>query len=156
MHKRMIRLWFLLAILGGLAACGENIVFEENQKINPRGWMADEILVFEQELTDTTRLYDVFLNVRNNSEYPYSNLYVFFQTRFPDGRVFRDTVEMTLADKQGKWTGKGFGKIKSNSFHFRKDVWFPNQGVYEFSIQHAMREEVLEGITDMGMRIEKK
>lgn len=156
MHKRIVRFWALLTILGSLAACSENIVFEENQPINPRGWMVDDILVFEHELKDTTALHDIFLNVRNNTHYPYSNLYVFFQTRFPDGRVFRDTVEMTLADKQGKWTGKGFGKIKSNSFHFRKDVWFPIEGVYEFSIQHAMREEVLEGITDMGLRIEKK
>jgi gliding motility-associated lipoprotein GldH len=136
--------------------CNEKIVYENNHKTDEKGWHLDQVLAFEFEVKDTTELYDIFLNVRNTTDYGYSNLYVFFQTNFPDGRTFRDTVEMTIADRQGKWTGKGFGKLKANSFHFRKDVWFPEVGMYEFTIQHAMREETLKGISDMGLRIEKK
>jgi gliding motility-associated lipoprotein GldH len=150
------KLLIIIPLLALVIGCKEQIVFEQNQKTDEMGWPANEILNFEFEVKDTTQLFDIFLNVRNTTEYEYSNLYVFFQTDFPDGRTFRDTVEMILADHQGKWTGKGFGKLKSNSFHFRKDVWFPDEGVYEFTIQHAMREELLKGISDMGIKIEKK
>lgn len=137
--------------------CNQQIAFERNEKLDAiNGWPMDDTLKFVHEFTDTTALHNIFLNVRNTTDYDYSNFYVFFQTRFPDGRLFRDTVEMILADKQGKWTGDGFGKIKSNSFHFRKDVWFPVQGEYEFSIQHAMRDESIKGISDVGIRVEKK
>ncbi len=151
--KRLLVLPFLMILF---ASCNNQVVMEESHKIDTKGWHAEKVLVFEHEIEDTTALHDVFLNVRNNNEYPYSNFYVFFQTQFPDGTVYRDTIEMLLADREGKWTGKGFGRIKSNSFHFRKDVWFPLEGTYEFSVQHAMREEYLEGIVDIGMRIERK
>ncbi len=143
-------------LLLATVACHNNVVMEKSMKIEGESWDIDEIKVFEKEFTDTVSLYDMYFNVRNNHEYPYSNLFVFFHTEFPDGRIFKDTLEMILADRQGKWTGKGFGKIKSNSFHFRKDVWFPLEGTYKFSVQHAMRDEELTGITDVGIRIEKK
>jgi gliding motility-associated lipoprotein GldH len=138
------------------SACNDNIVFEENHSVNSRGWHINDTLIFNYTVKDTTALYDLYINVRNNTEFPYSNFYVFFETQFPDGRVFRDTVEMMLADRFGNWTGRGFGNIKSNSFHFRRDVWFPLEGGYTFAVQHAMREEAIKGISDMGIRIEKK
>lgn len=156
MKRPFIILLLLIPFMVGLISCGENIVFEKNLKTNVNGWSVNDTLVFRYELKDTTALHDIYLNIRNTTDYSNSNFFVFFQTTFPDGRVFRDTVEMTLADKQGQWTGKGFGKIKANSFHFRKDVWFPVLGEYEFTIQHAMREESVKGISDMGLRIEKK
>ncbi len=148
---------FLPLVFLILISCYQNIVFDQYHSFDTdKGWQLNDIVVFEKEFSDSTQLFDLFLNIRNTNEYPYTNFFVFFQTKFPDGRVFRDTLEMTLADKQGKWTGKGFGRIKTNSFHFRKDVWFPASGTYQFSIQHAMREEWIPGISDVGLRIEKK
>jgi gliding motility-associated lipoprotein GldH len=139
-----------------LAGCNEKVVFEENQRLNNNMWQITDTLIFNHTVNDTTALYNIYLNVRNTTDFTHSNLFVFFESHFPDGRIFKDTVEMILADRFGNWTGKGFGSIRSNSFHFRKDVWFPVQGQYQFMIQHAMREESVRGISDMGIRIEKK
>jgi len=146
----------VVSLLAILLACSSQIVFEENEKLAHGGWSVEDTLVFNYEVKDTTQLYDIFINVRNDVDYRYSNLFVFFQTSFPDGKIYRDTIEMTLADRQGKWIGRGVGSTRSNSFHFRKDVWFPLEGTYEFTIQHAMRMDVLPGITDMGIRLERK
>jgi len=139
-----------------LLACNPDVVFEKNKSIDSNGWHYQDKITFHHNFSDTTILYDIFLNVRNNIEYPFSNFIVFFETEFPDGRIFRDTIETILADRTGKWKGRGFGNIKSNSFHFRRDVWFPLEGDYSFTIEHAMREEYLKGITDIGIRIERK
>ncbi len=139
-----------------LNACNNKVVFEKNKKTDPEGWHYLERVNFEFESQDTSALYNVYLNVRNNREYPYRNFIVFFETHFPDGRIFTDTIETNLALPTGEWKGEGFGNIKSNSFHFRRDVWFPVEGKYEFFIQHAMRNEYLPGITNIGIRIEEK
>lgn len=139
-----------------LWACNDNIVFEKSERIPADGWHMDNKFVFEHEINDTTLLHDMFINIRNNTSYPYSNFFLFFHTEFPDGRIFKDTIEMTLADRQGRWTGRGTGSVRANSFHFRRDVWFPEPGVYQFTMQHAMRTETLKGITDIGLRIEEK
>lgn len=144
-------LFFLL-----LFACNSGVVFEKNKSIDAEGWYYEDVVSFSHSFKDTTQLYDIFLNVRNNNEYPYRNFIVFFETEFPDGRIFRDTIEAVLADRAGNWTGKGFGNIKTNSYHFRRNVWFPLEGEYFFRIEQAMREEYLKGITDIGIRIERK
>ncbi len=156
MQKAKLRLLILVPLALLLGSCNEDVVFEKSQDLDSDGWHMNDVVTFQKEISDTTQLFDIFLNVRNNHEYPYSNFYVFFHTTFPSGTVYKDTIEMILADRQGNWTGEGFGKIKSNSFHFRKDVWFPEQGEFTFTIQHAMRDEYIEGISDIGMRIEKK
>lgn len=154
--NRKLSLPFALMLLIGLMACNPQVVFEQNKKVDSQGWEFTHFYEFQETFTDTTALYDLFLNVRNNTDYPYSNFIVFFETEFPDGRIFRDTIETILADRGGKWTGTGFGNIKTNSFHFRKDVWFPLEGEYIFRIEQAMRRELLPGITDIGLRIERK
>lgn len=148
---------FLLAALLLLAsACDTSVVFEKHQPIPAEGWHYKNKVVFEALVNDTTSLHNLYIDVRNTTDYSFSNLYIFLDIEFPDGNMLRDTIECTLADRTGKWTGKGFGKIRSNRFLFRTDVWFPQQGYYIFRIEQAMRREVLEGISDIGIRIERK
>lgn len=68
----------------------------------------------------------------------------------------RDTIECTLADKSGKWLGKGSGRYRDNRILIRDDIRFPRKGEYTLRLNQAMREEVLEGISEAGVRLEKK
>ncbi len=86
--------------------------------------------------------------------YPFANIYMFLDTRFPDGRIARDTVECQLADYDGRWLGKGSGSIKSNRFLFQKAVRFRQKGNYAFTFEQAMRTSELKGIRDVGLEIE--
>lgn len=146
----------LLALLLLASACDSSVVFEEHRPIPAEGWHYNNQVVFEALVNDTTNLHNLYIDVRNTTDYGFSNFFVFLDIEFPDGNMFRDTIECTLSDRTGKWTGKGFGKIRSNRFLFRTDVWFPLEGTYVFRIEQAMRIEMLEGISDIGIRIEKK
>ncbi len=149
-------IFFVIVPLCFCAACDTHVLFEKNIKINGEKWHMDSVVVFQTEIQDTTELYNIYLNIRHSTSYEYRNFYLFFETVMPDGIMVRDTLECFLADKSGKWQGKGFGRVKSNRFHFRENVWFPRKGKYEFRLEQAMREEVLKGIIDIGVRIEKK
>ena len=65
----------------------------------------------------------------------------------------RDTIELILADVEGKWLGKGWGAVKENSILLSGDMRFPLKGQYEFKIQQAMRVDTLDGISDIGIRM---
>jgi gliding motility-associated lipoprotein GldH len=148
---------YILALFGLLliaAACDSRRVYEDYEAVDENGWMPRDQKHFEVMIRDTLKLYNLYINVRNTSDYPYSNLFLFVHTRFPDGKQFTDTVECQLADPSGKWLGKGPGKIKDNQFTFRKGINFPHGGRYTFSIEQAMRENYLKGIHDIGLRIE--
>jgi gliding motility-associated lipoprotein GldH len=67
-----------------------------------------------------------------------------------------DTFEVTLADDTGKWLGQGFGGVKTKENLFRQNVYFPKSGNYEIQIKQGMRGRQISGITEIGVRVEKK
>lgn len=48
------------------------------------------------------------------------------------------------------------GSIKESSHLIREDLVFPASGKYQMQLEQAMREEKLNGIEDVGIKIVKK
>ena len=141
-------------------SCDSNRVFDEYQSL-PNQWNKDSIITFNVTPPDSINAYNVFLNLRNSNDYKYSNLFLIVATKFPNGKVITDTLEYKMAKQNGEFLGTGFSDLKENKFWFKENVVFQESGEYKFSIQHAMRENNkvggiinLEGITDVGLRIE--
>ena len=105
---------------------------------------------------DTLQNNNLYINVRNDIKYKYSNLWLFIEIDQPGNNSVTDTFEITLADPSGKWLGEGFGGIKNRQVIFKRNVYFPVSGEYKINIRQGMRENVLKGITDIGIRVEKQ
>ncbi|MDP4281148.1 MAG: gliding motility lipoprotein GldH [Bacteroidota bacterium] len=138
-----------------VSSCDSRRYSEQNRTIHNGVWKSADKVHFEVNITDTLTRYDFYLNVRNSGNYPFSNLYLFIHTRTPGGLFAVDTVECLLADFDGKWLGSGMGDIRFNRFLFEKDVRLKKAGTYSFDIEQAMRVKELNGIRDIGLRIEK-
>ena len=136
------------------ASCDKGLVFEQNQKIEKAMWDVDKPVVFTAQIKDTIHAHDVYLNIRNAGSYPFSNLFLFINTRFPGGQLDRDTAEIMLANADGRWLGKGIGDIWDNRILFKHNVRFPQAGEYRFELIQAMRMNPLSGMMDVGIRIE--
>lgn len=141
------------------SSCDEKRVFDEYRSIN--GWQKDSLVRFKLDELDSTKVYDLFINIRNNSDYAYSNLFLITEIKFPEGKVVSDTLEYEMTRPNGEWLGTGYGDVKENKLWYKEKVKFEESGHYEITIQQAMRKngEVegigeLQGITDVGFRIE--
>ncbi len=148
---------FLLSIVFMVivTACNPGVIYEQNRRIPGTVWDRNNIPVFGVSIEDTLGLHNLLINVRNTGEYPRSNLFLFISVTSPGGSFTRDTLELVLAEPSGKWKGRGFGSIWQNRFYYRRNVRFPERGIYVFEIEQAMRIEKLPGITDIGLRVEK-
>ncbi len=149
----------IACIMAGLMAtfllsCDDNRVFEEYTEIKDSLWDMERTVEFTPLISDTLMISNVYLNIRNNEKYPYSNLFLFVTTTAPNGSWIKDTIEIKMADDKGKWKGKGLGGLYFNKKLFKSNVRFPYPGLYSFKIVHAMRKEELEGIREVGLRIE--
>ena len=153
-EKRPILLLALLIVM--VISCDSNRVFEEHIAMEKGTWNVKNKLPFKVAISDLMARYNVYLNIRNGPEYQYSNLFMFMNTVFPDGKIARDTIELTLADYDGRWLGSGMGSVKFSRFLFRKDLRFKQTGNYQFILEQAMRVNELNGIRDIGLRIEKQ
>ena len=150
MRNIFIGIIFLLAMV----SCDTNRVFEEYKPIAHDGWHKDSVARFDVEVMDTIKKYNLYINIRNKGNYPNSNIWLFMDIMAPDGTLLTDTVEYILAERTGKWRGKGIGDLFDNQFIYRQGVLFENAGTYRFTIQHGMRAKKLEGIHDIGLRVE--
>jgi gliding motility-associated lipoprotein GldH len=150
-------LYALTAILLtiSLTACDNALLFEENLKIAHSEWHRNEKAKFQFRVEDTTATYDLYLNIRHGGEYPYKNLYLFTETRSPNGLIAIDTAQMIFADNSGRWMGKGIGGIYDYQFKFKEKIEFPVSGEYIVEIEQGMRAMVVPELTDIGIRIEK-
>jgi gliding motility-associated lipoprotein GldH len=147
----------VLILLITILSCNRGGVFGEYKTIPKSVWNRDSLVVFQIPVTDTIQRHNLFLNVRNDIEYKYSNLWLFVEIIQPgDSTALIDTFEFTLADQTGKWLGHGFGGVKTNEMLFKRNVYFPVPGNYGLQIQHGMRGKLLEGITEIGYRLEKQ
>ena len=155
--KTLLRAFVFLVqvfMITGLISCDRNRTFEEYVEIENQVWSLDQSVEFTPVISDTLRVSNVYLNIRNTDEYSYSNLFLFVTTTAPTGYWIIDTVEVVMADKRGKWTGSGFGGVFYKQKLFKANVRFPYPGSYSFKIEHGMRVEDLKGIRDVGLRIE--
>ncbi len=131
-------------------------MFEDYYTCNSAGWNKDSLAVFSFEIEDSTLRYNLLLSSRNLESYPYSNLWLFVEVLSPNSITISDTIEYKLAEANGKWTGKGTGGVYLNQFGYRSNVFFPQKGTYTVTVQHAMRNNDLKGLKDIGLRIEKR
>jgi gliding motility-associated lipoprotein GldH len=138
-----------------LVSCDPNQVYEKNIRIPDGIWDRNNPVRFEVIVQDTITPHNLYINVRNTSMYPFSNLYLFVTTYAPSGHRIKDTIQIILADERGKWLGKGLGDIWDIQKIYKKQVRFAQKGKYVFEFEQAMRLEKLPFILDVGLRVEK-
>ena len=115
---------------------------------------------------DTLDSYNLFINVRVNNAYKYNNLFLIAEMNFPHGKTLTDTLEYKMATPDGALLGKGFSDIKESKLWYKgynESFKFNEVGNFTISLQQAMRQngeingvEHLEGVTEVGFRVEKK
>ena len=150
-----MRYLIFLSLILVLSSCDQSRVYEKNIKIPEGIWDRQNIIQFEIQIEDTITSHNLYVNVRNASLYPMSNLYLFITTTAPSGHSVRDTVDVILADEKGKWLGSGLGDIWDLQQMYKRNVRFAQSGKYSFSFEQAMRNEKLPFILDVGLRVEK-
>ncbi|MDZ4665149.1 MAG: gliding motility lipoprotein GldH [Bacteroidota bacterium] len=153
LHKIVFAFVSVLSIL--FTSCNKNVIYTEYRKFNENEWCANKKAVFDVEVKDNTSLNNISLMVRHADAYPYSNIFLFLETTYPDGKVEKDTLEVILANSKGEWMGSGAGDIFDFKVPIKKNVKFPLLGKYKFSFQQAMRTDPLPLVMDFGFEIEK-
>ncbi|MGB1102964.1 MAG: gliding motility lipoprotein GldH [Crocinitomicaceae bacterium] len=135
-------------------ACDNNTIFDENQMVEDQVWNSEDIKSFSFDIADTISPVSLAVNLRTTVDYPYSNIYMFLYSEYPDGSSHKDTIEFLLAAYDGKWYGENSGTIVSFQGYIAAGGRFAKPGTYTYKLQHAMREDNLPEIVDVGLRVE--
>lgn len=158
MNLRNSFLYFLVLLV--MVSCDKKRVFDEYKSVG-KGWHKDSIVSFELPPLETKKQYNLFLNVRDNNDYPFNNLFLIVSLEQPNKKTVVDTLEYQMANPDGSLLGDGFTDVKDNKLIYKERITF-GPGKHKILIKQAVRQtgkvdgvQILNGITDVGFRIEK-
>ncbi|MGB5668075.1 MAG: gliding motility lipoprotein GldH [Maribacter sp.] len=158
----MLRVVFALVVVVFLVSCDDSILKSDFRATDNGSWNKDNVIEFNFSEMDTIQNHHIFINIRNDNTFPYSNLFLIAELIYPNGETVKDTLEFVMASPDGTWLGKGYGSIKENKLWYKENIIFPSSGVYTIRLSHAMRKNGnvdgvvnLDGITDVGFEIVK-
>ena len=151
------------AIILILLLCGcQSEAVQSEMQATPDGWSRLKPMTFKLQAPDSTQQYDLFLHVRNDENYAFSNLFLITTLAFPNGKQITDTLEYEMAWPDGKLMGHGMGSVKENKLWYKEGVRFRESGNYTLTVAHAMRAQGqvkgivnLDGVREVGYSIEK-
>ena len=150
-----MRNFYLLILAISLISC-DNTVYENYYSFENESWNSDSLKSFDFDIEDTLATYSLNINVRHSIDYEYQNLFIFVS-----GEV-KDTIELMLADKNGKWKGSGISDVREFTYSLKKDRTFSKKGKNSINIEQAMRyganEKIqhLPNILNIGLIIKKQ
>lgn len=137
-----------------LTSCQKIEVFEKTKVFKAHSWSSKETPSFSFDITDTITPYNIYLVLRHEDAYAYSNIWVNLTVQSP---VETATIrrEFVLANNATGWLGSGMDDIFEHRIAFNNKPAALRKGRYTFTLQQDMREDPLDHIVNVGIRVEK-
>jgi len=157
-----LKIFLAFIVMNYTMSCTNNIIYNQYQPIESSQWHKDSIINFTINSADTIAKNNLYVTLRNNKDYEFSNLFLIVGIKFPNNYQIVDTLEYEMTSPEGRFLGSGMTDIKENKLEYKTNVTFSLVGDYDISVQQAMRKTrdiegltSLTGITDVGLQIEK-
>ena len=153
--KPVVCISLLTLLLVGFSCNRVNNIYFKYEHIPGEGWSMNNELRYYPEIADPEKRYDISIELRHNNDYPYQNIYFFVSMLQNDSIIGTDTLQYLLADETGRWFGRGSNALFQQTLSYKKEYLFPDTGTYQIVVRQAMRDNLLQGVEDVGIRIEK-
>lgn len=146
---------FMIVVVTAVT-CMETNVFEKNIVLKNHEWEKTYKPEIQFTITDTSSAYNIFFVLRHTDAYHYNNLWVKLESKAP-GAEKSDEQQFDLPLAIGsKWNGVGMDDIfEHRILLYNRPVKFSMRGTYTIKMQHIMRENPLQEVMNIGLRLEK-
>jgi gliding motility-associated lipoprotein GldH len=145
---------FLVACIFYLISCTNLDLYEKNVTIPKFKWHSSYQPEFDFTITDTTSFYQLFFVIRHNEKYSFNNIWFNLYYQPPGDTMHKALTEVRLATNDG-WLGSGMDDIYEHREKLA-DTLRLKAGNYHFKLEHMMREDPLQNVMSVGLRLEKK
>ncbi|MDR1517549.1 MAG: gliding motility lipoprotein GldH [Dysgonamonadaceae bacterium] len=148
----------LCVVLGSLlflAGCNEGEAFFRFRPIENAAWEKNAPVVFELDSLglNPDKSYDISIEITTDATYPYRNIWLFIGQNVQDSLLRSDSLDIQLADTNGKWLGNGVGGLHQLSVPYIRSARFDSTTFSRLQIRQGMQDETLKGVERLGLEI---
>lgn len=148
-------LWlFASALL--FTSCQTIDVFEKNVSLPRHEWSNTFRPEISFEITDTISYYNIYVVLRHTDAYRYKNIWLNVYTQIPGDTIMNQRLDLLLATDDKGWLGSGMDDIYEHRIRITQEPQrLARKGLYKFRLEQIMREDPLENVMNVGIRVEK-
>jgi gliding motility-associated lipoprotein GldH len=142
-----------------ISSCQTVDIYEKNVAVPNHEWNSAFKPTFNFTIKDTTTSYQLYVVLRHNEKYHWSNIWINLQAQMPGATPQSFKIEIPLANNEKGWLGSAMDDIYEHRIPITIDPEkfnFTNAGEYNFAVAHIMREDPLQNVMNVGLRVEKK
>ena len=144
-----------MTIVCALAACDRLPIYTHFEHTPINGWEKNDTLDFGVHPVKEVGDYREELALRINESYPFRGLCLIVkQTVLPSGYQHIDTINCNLFDKKGHKKGDGINYYQY-AFHINT-IYLKEGDSLHIQDRNNMKREIMPGIADIGIRIDKQ
>ena len=154
-------LFFFLPAIFVFNSCTQVDLYEKDVAIPQFKWKSSYSPEFTFTIKDTTAQDELFLVLRHNEKYNYNNIWLNIYAQPPGDSMRKMSVEKKLASNEQGWFATAMDDIYEHRISLNQDLVqqnfsFRKAGDYHFKIEQIMREDPLQNVMNVGLRIEKR
>ena len=153
----MNKLKYILSLMAVvlISSCSENNLVDTNNTVEENNWLYAKSAKAIVEIKEVDEPYVIYFKLRHTVAYKYVNLFVVLRIK-GDGLYKSTRFQCKLAKSDGEWVGTGSGDIFTNKFALLTNYRFVKPGKYEIEITQNMKDNPLNGISDIGITLSKQ
>ena len=154
--KKLVYTSYLIPLVSILFSCTTIDIFEKSVAIPGHEWKSSYRPSFEFNITDTTTTYNVFLVFRHTEKYNFNNIFINLYVKGPGmDSTIKIQQDVLLATNEKGWLGTGMDDVYEHrsTLAARQPL---KAGTYTFTIEQIMREDPLQEVLNVGLRLEKE
>lgn len=131
----------------------DSAYYDRSTSFDNSFWLYDDARSFSFDITDTTKIFDMILEVDHTDEFPYQNLYLKTSTSFPSDTVISQLLSLDMANEAGFWFGDCSASNCQISIPIQSGVHFQEVGTYQLELLQHSRSDTLVGLKSIGLKL---
>ncbi|NOU46498.1 MAG: hypothetical protein HOO86_05475 [Bacteroidales bacterium] len=147
---KIVYSFFVLLLLFG---CQNNVIFEQTKSFDGQRWNRFDFIETEFEITDIDKLYDLQLNLVNQTTYSFDYISLNVTLYLPGETMRSRDIEIRLQDKNLVWSGEVHDGLVTTHFNYAKGMKFTTAGKVRLRIENKMSKLNLEGVVSLCVAV---
>lgn len=138
-----------------VASCTTNTVFDSYAHTPLMGWEKNDTLTFNIPQLYADGEYEEQVGLRMTNTFPFTSISLIVEQHvYPRNKIVTDTIKCPITDQRGNFLGNG---VSAYQYMFPlKTITLSKGDSIHVSIRHNMKREILPGVSDVGIKIDKK
>jgi gliding motility-associated lipoprotein GldH len=138
-----------------LSSCTTIDLYEKNVPVPGHEWKTSFKPEFSFTIKDTNSTYQVFFILRHGEKYNYNNIWINLYSQPPGDTLHKAPYELQLATNEKGWLASGLDDIYEHRIKLTDEIKL-KAGEYKLRLENIMREDPLQSVLSIGLRVEKK